>query len=247
MVLTPEQRSEDFLKLALLAHVRQDFSAPVNAIVGYAEILIEDAPRYGLERFTADLGKMHEAGLGLQHLIDDLLDPGVLAKWAGDSGYDDFKSKLRHDLRIPITALKGYGEMLLEDAQEVSADAFVDDLQKILNAAKRLLARIDNLVEFASREDAEAAAVAEPEAPLLATLRRFVRPQSDGIVGANPDTYRILVVRCKPIRSPVRKHISRRSCTEHSAERVVLVRIHDVRCLSLRPFRDVRVLFMRLD
>jgi len=194
MVTLPEQRSEDFLKLALLAHVRQDFSAPVSAIVGYAEILIEDAPRYGLERFTADLGKMYEAGLGLQHLIDDLLDPGVLAKRTGDSGYDDFKSKLRHDLRTPITALKGYGEMLLEDAQEASADAFVDDLQKMLNAAKRLLARVDSLVEFASREGAEAAAVAEPEAPLLATLRRIVRPHGDGIVGEKTDSYRILVV-----------------------------------------------------
>jgi class 3 adenylate cyclase len=194
MVTPPEQRSEDFLKLALLAHVRQDFSAPVGAIVGYVEILIEEAPRYGLERFTADLGKMYEAGLGLQHLIDDLLDPNVLAKRTGESGYDDFKSKLRHDLRTPITALKGYGEMLLEDAQEASADVFVDDLQKMLNAAKRLLARVDSLVEFASREDAEAAAVAEPGAPLLAALRRIVRSHGDRTVGEKTDTYRILVV-----------------------------------------------------
>ena len=194
MVAPPEQRSEDWLKLALLTHVRQDFSAPVSAIVGYAEILIEDAPRYGLERFTADLDRMHQAGLGLQHLIDDLLDPAVLARRAGDFGYDDFKGKLRHDLRTPITALKGYGEMLLEDVQDGSADAFIDDLQKLLNATKRLLARVDNLVEFASRGGAEAEAVAGPEAPLLATLRRIVRPASDGIVGNKADTYRILVV-----------------------------------------------------
>src|SRR5258705_1148010 len=137
---------------------------------------MEDAPGYGPARSTADLGKMYQAGLGLQHLIDDLLDPGVLAARTGDSGYDDFEGKLRHDLRTPITALKGYGEMLIEDAQEASADAFVDDLQKMLSAAKRLLARIDSLVEFASRDGVEAAAVAESEAPLLATLRRIVRP-----------------------------------------------------------------------
>jgi class 3 adenylate cyclase len=198
MVGRPEQRSEDFLKVALLAHVRQDFSAPVNAIVGYAEILIEDAPRYGLERFTADLGKMYQAGLGLQHLIDDLLDPGVLAARAGDAGYDDFKGKLRHDLRTPITALKGYGEMLLEDAQEAAADVFIDDLQKMLNAAKRLLARVDSLVEFASGDGVESAAVtavvSEPEAPLLATLRRIVRPSGDAIASEQTDIYRILVV-----------------------------------------------------
>ena len=193
MVTPPGQRSEDFLKLALLAHVRQDFSAPVGAIVGYAEILIEDAPRYGLERFADDLGKMHEAGLRLQNLIDDLVEPGMLAERTGDHGYDDFESRLRHDLRTPITALKGYGEMLIEDVQDPSADAFVADLQKMLNAAKRLLARVDSLVEFARREGADVAAV-EPGAPLLATLRRIVRPQGEGAAGRRTETSRILVV-----------------------------------------------------
>jgi class 3 adenylate cyclase len=194
MITAPERRSEDFLKLALLAHVRQDFNAPVSAIIGYVEILIEDAPRYGLERFAADLGKMHEAGLGLQHLVDDLLDPGVLEKRTDGSGYDDFESRLRHDLRTPITALKGYGEMLLEDAQEASAGTFVDDLQKVLNASKRLLTRVDKLVEFARREDIEPAAGLEPEAPLLTTLRRFAHPQSGGTVGERMGSCRILVV-----------------------------------------------------
>ena len=40
----PEARADRRQKEALLAHVRQDFSAPVAAIVGYAELLIEDAP-----------------------------------------------------------------------------------------------------------------------------------------------------------------------------------------------------------
>lgn len=194
MATPPSQRSDDLLKLALLAHVRQDFSAPVSAIVGYAEILIEDAPRFGLERFAADLGTMYQAGLDLQALIHDLLDPAILAKRAGDSGYDDFKSKLRHDLRTPITALKGYGEMLIEDAQEASAEAFVDDLQKILNAAKRLLARVDSLVEFASGESAEAAPATGPEESLLAALKRIVRTSTGESASEKSGAYRILVV-----------------------------------------------------
>jgi adenylate cyclase len=193
MVNSPDRRSENFLKLALLAHVRQDFSAPVSAIVGYAEILIEDAPRCGLERCAADLGKVHQAGLDLQRLIHDLLDPDVLARRAGDSGYDEFKSKLRHDLRTPLTALKGYGEMLLEDAQESSADAFVDDLQKLLNAAKRLLARVDSLVEFASGQSNEAP-VPEAEVSLLAALKPIIRPLSEDVTADKTEAYQILVV-----------------------------------------------------
>ena len=82
-------------KLALLAHVRQDFSAPVGAILGYAEILIEDAPRFGLERFADDLGKMYQAGLDLQRLTHRTTRPAVVdnePEW--ESGYDEFKSKL---------------------------------------------------------------------------------------------------------------------------------------------------------
>ena len=52
---------------------------------------------------------------------------------------DAFGSRLRHDLRTPINAVKGYGEMLLEDAQGPAAAEFVDDLQKMLEATERLL------------------------------------------------------------------------------------------------------------
>lgn len=193
MSTSPDRRSEDFLKLALLAHVRQDFSAPASAIVGYAEILMEDAPRFGLERCATDLGKLHQAGLDLQRLVHDLLEANVLAKRVGHSDYDDFKSKLRHDLRTPLTALKGYGEMLIEDAQEASADTFVDDLQKLLNAAKRLLARLDSLVEFAGGERKEAP-VADGDASVLAALTRIARPPGNDVTTGKATACRILVV-----------------------------------------------------
>jgi class 3 adenylate cyclase len=202
MMTRPEQRSEDFLKLALLAHVQQDFSAPVNAIVGYVEILIEDAPRYGLERFAPDLEKLRAAGLGLQRLIDGLFATSTLAGQAGLAAYDDFKSKLRHDLRTPITALQGYGEMLLEDARETAPESaldagvnvFIEDLQKMLNAAKRLLARVESLVEFASGEAAEAAAIDGSREPFLAAIERIARPRDRDVAGNKTWAYRILVV-----------------------------------------------------
>ena len=38
---------------ALLAHLRQEFIAPAAAIVGYADILIEDARRLSLDAYLA--------------------------------------------------------------------------------------------------------------------------------------------------------------------------------------------------
>jgi class 3 adenylate cyclase len=188
--------SEDRLKLALLAHVRQDFSAPVGAMVGYAEILVEDAPRYGLERFTPDLVRMHEASCALQRLIDDLLDPHALARRVDNADYAAFRSVLRHDLRTPINAVKGYGEMLLEDADGADAEPFIHDLHKLLDAAQRLLARIDVLVELAGQQGAVGAIVPQSEgaARLVDALRERMQTPVHEEIGWPEGSCRILVV-----------------------------------------------------
>ena len=60
---------------------------------------------------------------------------------------------MRHDLRTPINAIKGYGEMLREDAAGVDdAQALVSDLNRLLEEASRLLERIDGLVSFSLPE-----------------------------------------------------------------------------------------------
>src|SRR5262245_4364560 len=145
---TPDDRS----RRALLAHIRQDFIAPVGAIVGYTEILIEDAPRHRLDHLAPDLAKLRQAGLALQRTIDGMLEPGFLRERA-DAGDDAaFGSRLRHDLRTPINAVKGYGEMLLEEAQGSAAAEFAGDLKNLLGAADRLLHRIDALVQLATEK-----------------------------------------------------------------------------------------------
>ena len=61
---------------------------------------------------------------------------------------DGYRAQLRHDLRTPINAVKGYGEMIVEDAIDGGHDAIVSDLQKLLDAANGMLTRIDALVAF---------------------------------------------------------------------------------------------------
>ncbi len=178
------------LKRALLAHVRQDFSAPVAAIVGYAEILIEDAPRQGLAHCKLDLTRIRRAGVALQKQIDGLLSPRSLRNRVNQDDYEAFASKLRHDLRTPITAIKGYGEMLLEDAQDAQAEAFAADLEKVLDAATRLLARIDALVEFSG--DGSPA----PDAKMLdKAMADAISPEREAVASTVPaGSRRILVV-----------------------------------------------------
>ena len=57
---------------AFLSHMRHELRTPVNAIIGYSEMLLEDAVEGPLR---ADLERIQSAGRRLLGLINDLLDP----------------------------------------------------------------------------------------------------------------------------------------------------------------------------
>lgn len=140
---------------ALRVHLRQEFVAPAAAIVGFADIVIEDADQAGLTDYRTDLDRIRSAGVALQSLLDEVL------RQEGDaSDIDGYRTKLRHDLRTPINAVKGYGEMIVEDARDSGHLSLLPDLEKLLAAADGMLDRIDALVAFSgdvsfdrSRED----------------------------------------------------------------------------------------------
>jgi class 3 adenylate cyclase len=150
--MNPSAEAEP-LHQALRAHLRQEFVAPAAAIIGFAEIVIEDAARGGLSDYRSDLERIHAAGLALQSLLDQVLrqDPD------GIEDIDGYRTRLRHDLRTPINAVKGYGEMIIEDARDRGHDALVPDLERLLAAADGMLARIDALVAFSGQASLDAA------------------------------------------------------------------------------------------
>jgi adenylate cyclase len=170
------------MERALVAYVRQELSAPATAILGYAEMLIDDAVLADGTQRTDDLRRILDASRTLHRLILSLLDPAPNQRIGGSVDLAEFRRTLRHDLRTPINAIKGYGEMLREDAADGSAEAFVADLDKLLKEASLLLARIDGLVTYASGDappsDGTARTTTEIAAPtrMVESLFKAVRP-----------------------------------------------------------------------
>jgi adenylate cyclase len=176
---------------ALLAHLRQEFMAPAAAIVGYTEILIEDAKRLELDAYLSDLERIRSAGHSLHALLQS-----VLAHEHADDTVIFDHSKLRHDLRTPINAIKGYGEMLVEDAAG-GHDMLLADLDKLLTASDGMLKRIDALVDF--RGDSAEGAGIRPHGGIGGVVEavRAIRTVGAGPVG--PDVRgRILIVDDNP-------------------------------------------------
>jgi adenylate cyclase len=176
-----DQGADRRTERALVAYVRQELSAPATAIMGYAEMLMDDAVQANRVQLTDDLQRILDASRNLHRLILSLLDPTTIHRASGSTDLDEYRRSLRHDLRTPINAIKGYGEMLREDAADGGADTLVADLDKLLAEATLLLDRIDGLVMF-SGGDAPAsdgsAATAEAAAPakMVEDLLKVVRP-----------------------------------------------------------------------
>jgi adenylate cyclase len=88
--------------------------------------------------------------------------------FATDDDFTKFKAKLRHDLRTPLNAVKGYSELIMEEAHDSGREHLVADAGRILAAAEQLLSQIDRLVAMT-----DPAALGTPESlPLLVTPSR---------------------------------------------------------------------------
>jgi signal transduction histidine kinase len=101
-----------------------------------------------VEARTRELEKIN---LELHRLIDEANRAQEAAEQANRSK-GIFLANMSHELRTPLNAIIGYGEMLLEEAEDLGQAGFIPDLQKIHAAAKHLLALINDILDLSKIE-----------------------------------------------------------------------------------------------
>lgn len=193
-VTEPEKR----LERALAAFVRQEFAAPIETIIGLTEILIDDARRDHEDGLMSDLDRIRSAGLLLQQDLDQLVKLALQGSFATDDDFSLFQSKLRHDLRTPLNAVKGYSELIMEEARDSGREDLVSDAGKLLTAAEQLLGQVDTLVAMT---DPSALGTPEslplfvmPSRDLVGQVMRSIRPIAIAHTRDQSHSSRILVV-----------------------------------------------------
>jgi adenylate cyclase len=169
--------SDGRLDNAVAAFLRQEFDASVAAIVGFLDMLIEDARQPDLVDFVPDLERMRLAGAQLGALIAQAFDAPRIG--------EDNTARLRHELRTPLNAITGYGELLVEEARDSGRDALLADLAKVLDLAARLREAVDRMGE---------AEMGLPVA-LVGNVLQGIKPlgEAEAVVTGTPGS-RILVV-----------------------------------------------------
>jgi class 3 adenylate cyclase len=152
--------SDSRVDYAVTAVLRQEVGAPVAAVIGFVDILLEDARRNELAEFIPDLERMRDAAGQLSELIAEVTH----------FSQEGELTNLRHELRTPLNAIKGYGELLVEEAQDGGQEALLSDLGKVIDLAGRLLGEIDRLVEVA----------AAPPVDIVGNILQKIKPLGDG-------------------------------------------------------------------
>ena len=112
-----------------LSEIRHKLRTPVNHIIGYSELLIEEIGG----DIEDDLNKIHSGGRELLKLINDFFDE------------ENFNlNKLKKDsslikLRAPVNQIIGYSELLLEEAADNGKQELLLDLRRVHDSASQWL------------------------------------------------------------------------------------------------------------
>jgi signal transduction histidine kinase len=106
------------------------------------DALVAGSAAAGETAAAADLERIRTAVVRLQLLIEKFSEAPRLAReepeqWLAASAH------LRHDLRTPLNAVMGYGDMLVDDWRDAGQLALVSDIRRVLAASNDLLALID--------------------------------------------------------------------------------------------------------
>ncbi len=144
--------------VSLLAHLRHELRTPINAIIGYSEMLLEElateedgASEPSDRAISCELQNIQDCGSQLLFLVNTILSPTQQ-----EDSQDNFDpSILRETLRVKLqTPAKTVTNSCQQLFNRVPAE-FIADLDRIQTAAESLLKAIDNLVELSENSLSE--------------------------------------------------------------------------------------------
>ena len=161
------------------AQLRHDLRTPFNQIIGYSEMLIEDAEASDNEFVSNNIGQVLKDAQQLLALIDEILDPHA---------QQPSQERLNRDLLFPLSHLLSHVERLLQTSQQRGQDEISADIERILEAVRRL----DEIVSGGAVNHALITMRLRPEP--VSTVRDPTGLRPRPTVAPHTDTGKILVV-----------------------------------------------------
>src|SRR5579872_3362571 len=103
-----------------LAGVRHEILTPINHIIGYAEMLLEDGEAAGFTSLSQNLTRIRETGRDLVNLVEAILAPRPRKR------IDKALGELRHEMAGPVhTIIQTIGAITSEEASGLATPAAI--------------------------------------------------------------------------------------------------------------------------
>uniref|UniRef100_Q01YK6 histidine kinase n=1 Tax=Solibacter usitatus (strain Ellin6076) TaxID=234267 RepID=Q01YK6_SOLUE len=140
-----------------LQKLRHDLRTPINHILGYTDMLVEDAAEIGISAFVEPLRKIRAGGRTLLELIQSSLGEGMLAVNA--EAMAAFESRFRSRAQTLLISARE----LEEEFQRAASEDARTDIQRVVAALERLIAMSSGTGESEDAAPPETERVALPD------------------------------------------------------------------------------------
>ena len=137
-----DKRTQD----AFLGKARHNLKNPVNAILGYSEMLIEDCEDENIPDPINDLKKLNQAGREILRVIESNFDDKALDD--PDKTLATIGKATEFGIRMPLNTIIGYSELILEDYEMTDLDHFKSDVKRIRDSGKALEKELQSIISF---------------------------------------------------------------------------------------------------
>ncbi len=156
----------DRTKSRFLAMVSHELRTPLTTIIGYSEMLLEQAEADNLPQYTADLNQVHTAGQHLLMLINDILDFSKIEAGKLEIARDPYApASLVRDLMVSVEPLVKKNNNKLEVDCPADLGKGVGDPTRIRQCVLNLVGNAckftkDGVVKVTARRDGDVLTVA---------------------------------------------------------------------------------------
>ena len=135
-------------KEAYLGKARHNLKNPINAILWYSEMLIEDCEDESIEAPIADLNIVYNSGQEILSVIEKNFDESAL-----ENPHNTLLKLAKETeilIREPLNTIIGYSELLIEDNADIEIDNFQSDISRISDSGKLLEQELGNIIKFST-------------------------------------------------------------------------------------------------
>ena len=146
------EKSSDYYRKILLSNIKHDLTNPINAILGYAELIMDYIQDSDNQQLKADINNIHASGTLILENINAIFTQD--RKHENDNiGELISNPQLQFSIRTPLSTIIGLTELMQEDIPLISSE-YREDIQacskKINHAGKELSQVTTDLIKFSN-------------------------------------------------------------------------------------------------